>query len=274
MVTLALRAIKQDQSPYGIFILKNGFEKLWNTIVDKEKLNIVYNVDIVGVQQSQGNEGVLIQKWENSRIVDEMCDFMIWTPPMSELLRVQQHSTKQERQLFSGLRPAIYIASVVDSKGEVRHGPGTVFMANVNTKAENGLMVLVDTAGIQDNPDISTAEGLARYNNLGRRRTAMYLQMAKNKTNEVAVTQKLKEQLEQGFNMKDADILATRSWSYFPRWAKARHQPLLREVGAGTDGGGASLAGVRHAGNLLFSPFFSPSISPFFLPSIPIPPSN
>ena len=73
----------------GFYFLREGFEKVWKNIVEKEKLNIQFNTDIYSLRiHSNGNS--ILKIWEGSSLRRELCNFVIWTAPMSGLLRYLQ----------------------------------------------------------------------------------------------------------------------------------------------------------------------------------------
>ena len=70
----------------NFYILREGFEKVWKNIVEKENLNIEFNTDIYSIRR-QSNGDSILKIWEGSSLRSELCNFVIWTPPMSGLLR-------------------------------------------------------------------------------------------------------------------------------------------------------------------------------------------
>ena len=82
LVNMALIALKQERYPYEAYVLKNGFEKIWTTIIEKDNINVKYNTDIIGVVQ--GAHSADLHIWRNSKVETERCGFLVWTLPMSE----------------------------------------------------------------------------------------------------------------------------------------------------------------------------------------------
>ena len=89
---------KEKHGPYGFYFLKDGFQKVWDTIVEQEKLNIKYNVDIHNIKQTQNN--VELSIWNGSNLETERCDWMVFTPPLQEFLRLVDVSNTVEYNLF------------------------------------------------------------------------------------------------------------------------------------------------------------------------------
>ena len=214
MVNILLRILKQDKYPYSAYVLKHGFEKVWTTIVKEEDLNVTYNVDIVGVSRSSNT--IHLDIWRDSKMETESCDFLVWTPPMTDLLRVLRDPSDEEHGLFSTLRPEYYTASLIDTKGGVRHGPYTTYMEQWKTRPEHGVIVDADLSGLLT-PGIRTPEGLTTYNGLDGVQTRSSLQLGKNKSSEAELKAILKDHYMNGFDAKTMEILHMKTWTYFPR---------------------------------------------------------
>ena len=217
VVNILLRILKQDKYPYSTYVLKHGFEKVWTTIVEEEGLNVTYNVDIVGVSRSS-NE-TLLDIWRDSRVETESCNFLVWTPPMTDLLRVLRDPSLEEQRLFSTLQPEYVTASLIDTEDGVRHSPYTAYMEQWKARPEHGVLVDVDFSGLIT-PGIQTPVGLATYNGLEGIQTRYCLQLGKKKPNEADLKAILKEHYMNGFDAKTMEILHMKTWTYFPRWVR------------------------------------------------------
>ena len=86
----AIRLLKKktQNERQNIYFLREGFEKVWKNIVEKEKLNIEFNTDIYSLRRHNGNS--ILKIWEGSSLRSELCNFVVWTPPMSGLLKYLQ----------------------------------------------------------------------------------------------------------------------------------------------------------------------------------------
>ena len=100
---------------------------------------MIYDVDIVGVSRSLN--GTKLDIWRNSRMESESCNFLVWTPPMRDLLRVIKNPSVEEQRLFATLQPEYLTASLHDTTGGVRHSPYTAYMEQWKTKLEHGVLV-------------------------------------------------------------------------------------------------------------------------------------
>ena len=86
------------------FIFRQGWEILWKTIVRVDNLDVRLNSDLVKVTR-RGGRVFLDLAEESGAITTTVCDFLVWTAPMSELLTTVSDPTYAEKKLFSGLTP-------------------------------------------------------------------------------------------------------------------------------------------------------------------------
>eukprot|EP00092_Neocalanus_flemingeri_P103159 GFUD01131981.1.p1 GENE.GFUD01131981.1~~GFUD01131981.1.p1 ORF type:complete len:527 (-),score=102.25 GFUD01131981.1:408-1988(-) len=260
VITLTLRALKQDNDPLSVYVLRDGFEKIWKNIVQKENLDIRFNTDIYSITRLQNR--VALKIWKGSYLKPEHCDFMIWTPPMSDLLRTLTDTRHEEYNLFKGLKPEFLTASLVDMRNSVRNGPYSAFMYNLDRKVEGGVTGEASMMGFLT-PDIGTPEGIAEYNgNQSQLLTISVLQLGKECQDEKTLNQILQDHYTKGFNATDLEILNTITWPYFPRWSpeetgQARHWQVFNMQGkqkvwyAGSSVSFESIRGVMEYNNLL-----------------------
>lgn len=216
VIVPALRAIKQDSEPFSIFYLKKGYEHVWKTIAEKEKLNIRFETDIVNIHRKKNS--IHLKTWQNFKARTEVCNFLIWTPEASELLRTLDNPTKEEKHLLGSLTPEVYVAHLISMEGGVRHSPSTGFITNILSKEENAVAWISDNAGMLT-PGIKTPEVMDKYNNDKGPRTLYGLHSpSKQYTSEKILKQKMREHFTKGFNVTNMDFLETVSWKYLPRW--------------------------------------------------------
>eukprot|EP00092_Neocalanus_flemingeri_P089300 GFUD01112994.1.p1 GENE.GFUD01112994.1~~GFUD01112994.1.p1 ORF type:complete len:612 (-),score=92.37 GFUD01112994.1:186-2021(-) len=234
VLVVALKAIKQDNEPFSLFYLKNGYEHVWKTVAQKEKLNIRFKTEIIGIQRKKSS--VYLKTWQNFKPRTEVCDFLIWTPEASELLRTLDKPTNEENRLLGSLKSKVYVAHLANMDGGVRHAPSTAFMANVLSKVENSVTWISDNAGLLT-PGIKTPEVLEKYNNETGTRTLYVLHApSKQYTNEKSLREKTRDHFINGFNVTHLEFLETVSWSYLPRWTpeevvEGRHWDVFKMQG-------------------------------------------
>ena len=69
-------------------MFSEGFEKVWETIAEKENLNILFHQDIYSLRRQ--SDHIVLKLWQGSYLRSTICDFLIWTAPMSEFLRLHR----------------------------------------------------------------------------------------------------------------------------------------------------------------------------------------
>jgi len=216
LVAVTLNALQQDMTPYSIFILKHGFEKVWRTVVEQMNIDVEFNVDIRKVHR--GNDGVRLQMIKNNSQEEVFCDWMVWTPPMPELLKVLDQPTAEEQALFHTLTSATFTNSIINIEGAARNGPYQGYMENLAGPENHTVTADLDLLGVKL-PDIQTEEGLAKYNSDKGFQTRAVVQMGKDPTSKAELNQILIEHYTKGFNGSNIEILHTNSHTYFPRWS-------------------------------------------------------
>ena len=216
LIALALRALKKDEDPMSVYILGNGYENVWKRVVEKEGLNIQFDTDIYSIKRTY--HGIDMKVWKDSYIQTTRCDFLIWTPDMSHLLRALADASHKEWSIFRGLKTETYTTSLVNMRNERRNGPQSVFMENLDRKVEGGVALEASMMGYFA-PGIRTKEGLAEYNaNNSEMKTTTVYQLSKS-SDEQKLNNILRQHYTEGFNATDLEILNTISWRYFPRWS-------------------------------------------------------
>ena len=215
VLTLALSAIGEDKGPFSWYSLKDGFENVWKTIDQKEELNIHFHTDIVSIIRKKNN--IYLDTWQNFKAKREVCNFLIWTPEASQLLRILEKPTQKEEHLLGSLKPEIFYAHLINMEGGVRHAPSTAYMANVLGKEEYAVAWTADTAGLLT-PGIKTPEVMEKYNNNKGNRTVCALHTpSKHHTSESFLKKKMRDHFMKGFNVTSLEFLNTIVWPFLPK---------------------------------------------------------
>ena len=117
---------------------------------------------------------------------------MIWAAPMKDYLRTASDATHQEWTLFKGLTPEIFTASLVNVENAVQNFVYNAYLPNLNsgTAEEHGVTASVNMRGLRT-PDIENPQVLEEFNQ-DTLQTLSCLQLAKNKTDELNLHQKLR----------------------------------------------------------------------------------
>lgn len=217
MIAAVLQTTGKAKDPFKAYFFKNGFETIWKTIAEVEDLDIHFNVDLYSVRRSSGH--VDLKFWKGSYLKETVCDFLIWTAPMSALLRTLSDATHQEYSLLGSLKPAIFTANLVNMKNDVRNGPYTKHYETLKNKVDHGVTSEVNVKGMLI-PNIKSPEVQEQYNqDNGKEKTAYVVQLGKEYSNEKDLNAALVKHFSKGFNATDIEILNTISWPYFPRWS-------------------------------------------------------
>ena len=155
-----------------------------------ENLNVQFNQDIYLVKRQY--DKVLLKLWTGSYLKVVSCDFMIWAAPMKEFLRTVSDATHLEWSLFNGLSPEIFTASLVNVENAVKNFVYNAYLPNLNsgTAEEHGVTASVNMRGLRT-PDIENPRVLEEFNQ-DTLQTLSCLQLAKNKTDELNLHQKLR----------------------------------------------------------------------------------
>ena len=94
VLSLVLTALKNAKKPFGQFSFKNGYEQIWRAIAKKENLTIAFQTDITNINQCYNS--ICLKTWQNLEPKTEVCDFLIWTPEVTQYLRTAEKTTKEE----------------------------------------------------------------------------------------------------------------------------------------------------------------------------------
>merc|ERR1712179_277860 len=140
LISFGLHTLKIQQYPYQTYILKNGFQNIWNKIVEKENFDIRYEVDISQVLRSSNNRVTLLYTNQYQQRLSENCDFLIWTPPMPKLIDVLSNPTMEERQLFNPLSHHVFVSSIIKDTETIRNRPYVIYHQSL----EDGKLNITD----------------------------------------------------------------------------------------------------------------------------------
>lgn len=266
MVAAVLQAAGKAKDPFKAYFFKNGFELIWKTIAEVEELDIHFNIDLYSVKRNSGN--VILKFWKGSYLKEKVCNFLIWTAPMSTLLRTLSDASHQEYSILGSLKPTIFTANLVNMKNDVRNGPYTKHFGTFTARVDHGVTSEVNLRGMLI-PNIQTDKEVQnKYDEENEdEKTAYVVQLGEDYSNEKELNAALIEHYTKGFNASDIEILNTISWSYFPKWnpeeaSKGRHWDVFEMQGlkktwyAGSSVSFESVKDVLEYNNLLLRQMF------------------
>lgn len=236
LITYGLRALGADEDPYKIYMLKDGFENVWNTIVAKENFDIRYFSDIDSIDRNEDSVELHVTK-SNSKVLKEKCDFLIWTPPMPELLNGLLTPFKEEIDLFSTLSSHVFVATLMKEKGVIRNRPITYYQESVDKKIDGGVVAdgsLEDALNYCEKGCPKTIDDYSRNN--GSQRHITVLQLGREAVSEARSNEIARAHYEKGFNASSLEFLNTKTWEYFYKWspdevAKGNHWKVFNIQG-------------------------------------------
>ena len=231
LLSFGLQALKINQYPYELYILKKGFENIWNKLVEKEHFDIKYNVDISLVLRDSRNRITLLYKDQYQNRLSEDCDFLIWTPPMPELMKVLSNPTLQERKLFNTLSYYIFMSTIFKETGTVRNTPYVVYQQSLedgqNNVTSGEVMTDIDIYGelnyCDANDDGTLPRGCQKtkieYDQERTPRILSCLELRRNKTDEASHRETVRKHYVNGFHATDIQFIETKEWEYFYKWS-------------------------------------------------------
>ena len=177
VISAALRLLEADEDPYSFYAFKEGFEKIWTTIVEKEELDIVYNSNIVNIARSPLGTYIHHTMGDGLYIEKDWCDFLIWTPPMTEMLKkLSTAATHEEHHYFGHLYPEIYSVSLMSAtspfKGE--NEAYTYYRENIANKTNHGVLCDLSISNVDLSKDSNRVkrswDNFAKLRNRGGKR--------------------------------------------------------------------------------------------------------
>ena len=153
VISAALRLLEADADPYSFYAFKEGFEKIWTTIVEKEEMDIVYNANIVNIARSPLGTYIHHTMGDGLHISIDWCDFLIWTPPMTEMLKkLSTAATHEEHHYFGHLYNEIYSVSLMSSNSpfEGEEEAFTYYRDNIVDKTNHGVICDLSISNVFD----------------------------------------------------------------------------------------------------------------------------
>ena len=69
--------------------------------------------------------------YQNQKARSEFCEFVVWTPEGSKLMRALVMPTREERHLLGSITAEVCYAHLINIKGGIRNTQTTAFMTNI-----------------------------------------------------------------------------------------------------------------------------------------------
>ena len=119
--------------------------------------------------------------------------------------------------MFRGLKPSIFIASLVNIKNAIKEYPLDIFLQNLNSgEHSNGGLTFKINIKAAFTPNISQPEVLAEVNKQ-KVETCYTLQLSREYMKEETLNNMLRETFVDGLKGSSVDILQQTQWPYFYR---------------------------------------------------------
>ena len=168
---MAVHIVKRGR--HDLFVLRGGYQRVWKTLQAVEKFKIIFNTRLERIVRREGG----LELVSNHGV--ERCGWLVWTPPVSDLLTTLDRPQYREHKLLSGQTHVTFTVNLVDVKN-YREGPYNVYNANLDRKTEHGVTSDGDWRGLLS-PGVQSEEGVERYRreSRGRQRTLRSLQLSR-----------------------------------------------------------------------------------------------
>lgn len=232
----------------GLYILSNGFESLWNCMANTLDLDITYNISVRYIHiddnahDINGKTNKIFVYYKDDPkgpIKIESYDFLIWTPPVSKIVKlIGGNEIKEEKKMFSSMEHTYYTTSLVDvyeSKRSV--SPVDWWFDRIYSKQNMAVWASRESyASTHGYHGYNYAEG--KYptgDDADKKRTSVFYQYSKKKPNKRQLRSILKQHLK-NYGATRSKMLYQRKWPYFERFnfrdaERGHHWKVLRLQG-------------------------------------------
>ena len=213
-------------------VLKSGFQNLWETIVEKENIQVTFNVDILQVfrpaTQRLDKKTKCRDVWIAQRIGKNGTpkwvhyNFLIWSPEMKDSLHLWKNPVSQEVEFFSKTQERYFTTSLIDTKNMIRGlTPIDYWVDNMAQKKEYSVWAQRDSYGVlnkQSGTEYRSAKLPTSNDENDRRRSTVVYQMGRTLSSERYLMKILRKHIK-GINGEILYVLDMKTWRYFPRYS-------------------------------------------------------
>ena len=211
-------------------LLKNGFQNLWEKIVEAEDITIYLNTKVTRlVRQTVSKDSnsyksiISTQNTKTNSYEDRSYDFMIWTPEMKESLPLWGNQFEKEVEYFSKTDIHYFTTAIIDTINETRSISPIIYFLKSNHSEiyDNRVIAQRDSySAINEftGPLYQNATYPMSKDNSSFMTTVNYI-MAKTKQSKTELIRKFIEQ-KQHLKANLALIFKMEQWRYFPRYSE------------------------------------------------------
>ena len=226
LLSAAINVLNNEMDQHSLVIFKKGYQKVIDTIVNKEKFDIRFNVAIQNIVRTE-RDVTIHYKSAHSDLHTKTCGFLIWSAPMPQLLKSLSNPTQLESDLFTTMSCDGLISTMMRGKGTIRNMPITFYRENLGNMVDDSVIADADIEGILRYCKKDCQYDIEKYNSMYNVRVMTTLQILRNVTyrsgpfgeDELETIKKnAKNHYEKYFNTSDIEILSTFTAEYFYRW--------------------------------------------------------
>ena len=218
LISIGLRALGIHQDPHRSYVIRDGWENIFNTIVREEKFDIRFNSTIKTIYRN-GNDIRIEYEDRYSDHQIEKCNFLIWTPPMPELLNYLDETSTDEFELFNPLSAHVFVSTLFKAKNTILNKPYSVYRETLDEKLDGDVNADLDIEGVLNYCDRGCSLNMSQYDETNSAEKVLFaLQLRRNMTTIEESNGILKNHYENGFNSTNIEILETINWPYFFKW--------------------------------------------------------
>ena len=109
----------------------------------EEQFDIRFNTAILNIDRTDVDVSIRYKN-ANSGLLTEKCGFLIWSPPMPDLLSYLSRPTQQELDLFTSLSSHGVRATVMRATGTIRNRPLSYYRESIQKKIDGGVVCDMD----------------------------------------------------------------------------------------------------------------------------------
>ena len=211
-------------------LLKNGFQNLWEKIVEAENIAIYFNTRVTRlVRQTVSKDSnsyksiISTQNTKTNFSEDRSYDFLIWTPEMKESLPLWGNHFEKEAEYFNKTDIHYFTTAIIDTINETRSISPVLYFLKSNHSEIYGNRVIAqrDSYGAINEftgPLYQNATYPISKDNSNFTTTVNYI-MTKIKQSKSELNRTFIEN-KQNLQANQISVFKMEQWRYFPRYSE------------------------------------------------------
>ena len=200
LISIGLRALGIHQDPHRSYVIRDGWENIFNTIVREEKFDIRFNSTIKTIYRNGKDIRIEYEDRYSAHQI-EKCNFLIWTPPMPELLSYLDETSTDEFELFNPLSAHVFVSTLFKAKNTILNKPYSVYRETLDEKLDGEVNADLDIEGVLNYCDRGCSLNMSQYDETTSAEKVLFaLQLRRNMTSIEDSNSILKNHYENRFN--------------------------------------------------------------------------